>query len=308
MNVLVTGSQGYLGMMVSKSMADSGLNVRSLGLSIPGKIPKGYENIDFRAGDITSEGDMMSACDKIDVVIHLAAMDREACSKNPEMAAKVNGLGTKNVLSASKARKVKLLIYISSIHVYGSPSGIVDESTATSPKDDYAATKLLGEKYCLMDWEGLNTAILRLSNVFGHSESGKGKNLLVNDLCLQCFSSRKMVLKTSGLQKRNFVSINDVIGAIRIIMDAPDEKINRKIFNVGGSETLSVIDITRKVAQVYEKMYDKKPEIIVSSQSPAHHDFVLNFDAIKMLGYKPGQKIDGEIENIFTAIEKGGYR
>lgn len=121
---------------------------------------------DIRDGKALSEA--MTACDGI---IHLAAVSRVAWGEaDPTTCFAINVDGTANVLRAAAAQpRPPFVVFASSREVYGEMhAGRVTEDAPLAPVNIYGRSKLAAE--CLVDdarREGLRTAILRFSNVYG---------------------------------------------------------------------------------------------------------------------------------------------
>ena len=114
-------------------------------------------------------------------VIHLAAMMTAAVEEDPVTAARVNVVGTANVLEASARHQVARVVFVSSEAVYGHSqsrygSRGVREEDFCPPLEHhftYGAMKLLCEflasKY--VSTRGLSVACLRPSVVFGYGRA-----------------------------------------------------------------------------------------------------------------------------------------
>ncbi|HML25923.1 MAG TPA: GDP-mannose 4,6-dehydratase, partial [Methanomethylovorans sp.] len=87
-----------------------------------------------------------------DVVIHTAAqISVTASMEDPLSDAQNNVFGTLNLLEAARRSSISKFIYISSAAVYGDPINVpITESHPQDPLSPYGASKLSGEKYCMM--------------------------------------------------------------------------------------------------------------------------------------------------------------
>ena len=93
---------------------------------------------------------------KIDIVIHLAAIvPIKVVNKNKKEAEKVNYIGTKNIVDACIANKVKWFFFSSTSHVYKQSKNSLNELSATKPYSFYGKTKLKAEKYIIKNFEKL---------------------------------------------------------------------------------------------------------------------------------------------------------
>ena len=303
MKVLITGGFGYLGENIAKFLKEKGYDIRIFSIKHHESKKEKYET---QIGNILSKIDLKKACKGVDHIIHLAALSNpEMCKKDPLSALEINGFGTRNVLEVGEEIGIKKFIYVSSFHVYGNSKGKITEETPTKPLNDYGITKLLGELYCRQISKKMNYVILRLSNSYGPSLSDSGWNLVVNNLCKQCYKNKEIILKSKGVQKGNFVSINDINQAIHLILKEKPERIKGEIFNVGGNDTISISELANIVAQLYKEAYGKDAKIIIPKdvENKPLIDFDYRFDKIKNIGYEPRFSLKKGIINIFKTLE-----
>lgn len=303
MKILIIGGFGYLGEMVSKSLVDQGHSIRIFDKrELESGEREKYRNYEIQTGSILEKLVLREACSGIDCVVHLAALDQSSCGESPEKALEINGIGTKNVLQAAEQENVKLVIYSSTFHIYG-VDGRITEQTVPCPKSDYGISKLLGEYYCQQS--KLNSIVLRFANVYGLSTSRLGWNLVVNDLCKQAFENQNIILLSKGLQKRNFVSINEINQTISLILNTSLEKIKKGVFNIGGSNTVSISELAYAISKCYQKLYGQEVKITISEDAKEEQvkEFEYCYDRIKALGYSPETELKEEVIKIFKYLK-----
>lgn len=156
--ILVTGCKGLIGKALTKALSNAGYVVRGLDLKEDGA----------SRGDIRLREDVDRAIDGCTGVVHLAAVSRVIDGeRDPVSCWATNVEGTRNVLnSALAAPSSPWVIYASSREVYGRPSTLpVDEDAPRCPLNIYGRSKVAAED--LTSASGLQTAILRFSNVYG---------------------------------------------------------------------------------------------------------------------------------------------
>ena len=103
-------------------------------------------------------------------MVHLAANTGvDQSIKNPFEDLNTNIIGTYNLLSCSSSNNIKKFIFASSGAVIGDTKNPINENKPHNTKSPYGASKLSGEGYCKAFYGtyGLNTTILRFSNVYG---------------------------------------------------------------------------------------------------------------------------------------------
>jgi dTDP-4-dehydrorhamnose reductase len=146
MKVLVTGANGMLGIDLCAELETAGhavvradATVRD-GLTVPAWVHVDVTN--------TREIEECILYHQPDAVIHAAAYtDVDACERNPDLAHRVNALGTWNVAAVCGAHRITL-VYISTDFVFdGSKQAPYTEFDTPNPLSHYGASKLAGERF-----------------------------------------------------------------------------------------------------------------------------------------------------------------
>lgn len=131
MRIAITGSNGQLGRALQAAFAEEELLL-----------------IDLPESDITNLEALHArvVCFEPDLVIHTAAMtDVDGCERDPEVAYRINVIGTRNVAVAAQQSQCPL-VYISTDYVFdGTRQGPYWEYDAPHPLSVYARTKWMGE-------------------------------------------------------------------------------------------------------------------------------------------------------------------
>ncbi len=158
----MTGSSGLIGRTLSTLLTSKGIEVVKFDLQ-PSSETGCLDIRDGRAVDAAMSG--------IDGVIHLAAVSRVLVAEaDAKTCWATNVMGLRNVIeSMFMTRPRSWLIFASSREVYGqSARQPVKEQFDTRPVSTYGASKLEGERLVLQARNcGLQTAVVRLSNVYG---------------------------------------------------------------------------------------------------------------------------------------------
>ena len=250
--ILITGSTGYIGSRLCEWMA---INAKDTIRSISRK------NTDY-----FNDESIKKACEGADTVIHLASLNEKESSENPEEALKVNTALTLRLLNASISAGVRKFIYFSTAHVYGSPlTGFIDELKVPRPVTPYSITHKAAEDFVneKNDRKKISGLIFRLSNCFGYplNSSINQWNLVVNDLCRQAVTVKKLILKSSGIQKRDFITMTDVCRAAGHIISLDDLLLKDNIFNLGGDNAMSIYEIAEYISDTCFELFSYKPPV-----------------------------------------------
>lgn len=161
--VLVTGSSGLIGRHLEPLLAQHNYQMIAFDNAYPQNHPS--------YGDITEINTLRQAMPGCVGVLNLAAVSRVIWGEQePEKCRLTNYQGTKNVLQvAQEQENPPWVIFSSSREVYGQPDSLpVNEDMPLKPMNVYAHSKHDAEQAMLVArQQGLQTAIIRLSNVYG---------------------------------------------------------------------------------------------------------------------------------------------
>jgi len=309
MNILITGGFGYLGGRLSNFLKEKGHEVTILSRRIPKELIQWSKSFRIIEADIASPHLLKGTCQNQDVVVHAAAVKEVICAKDSYQALLVNGYGTRNMLEEAKRAGIELFVYLSTFHVYGHSAGdVIDETVCPNPIHDYAITHRLAEMYCLQfrETHGLKSVVLRISNGYGAPvhKSVNRWTLAINEFCRMAFEQKKITLRSSGTQERDFVAIPDICQAIDLIIQKRDQ-LRHFIYNVGGQNPCSILQIARLVATVYEERYGSEIEIEVPSQTTSvdYQKVTFNINRLQDLGFVPKGNMRQEIHAVFNILE-----
>ena len=303
MNILITGGFGYIGGRLAKMISTNTKHRVILGSRKPKKTPSQLPGVSSVLTQWDSPESLIGIMHGIDVVIHASGMNAQDCENDPDIAFQVNGVATSNLLMAAIKKKVGRFIYLSTIHVYGSPlAGRITEDSPTKASHPYATSHQAGEDAVLTESKkgNIKGIVVRLSNAFG-SPVYNDVNcwmLLVNDLCRQAVVNRSLVMTSSGKQRRDFVTLFDVVRAISHLLHLPKEQLEDGVFNVGGNWAPCVIDMALLIQSRCSDVLDFVPEIIRPEPSSCESAFDLEYRIDKLLstGFSLTGCVDDEVD------------
>jgi UDP-glucose 4-epimerase len=315
MKILVTGGLGYIGGRLISYFKEKCPDIDIvIADRIPSVIPSWAQDIKYFPLELLSEENVKECIANIkpECIIHLAALNEIDCSKDPELADKVNCRGTKFLVENALKYKVEHFIYFSTFHVYGkSATGVITEDTNPIPLNSYASTHLDAERVVsLSRSSGMKILLFRLSNSYGYpmDKNIKRWTLLVNDLCRQAVVTGKMVLMSSGKQKRDFISLGDVTEAVRYFLFEIYDKWKDGLYNLGSGKTISIIDMARNIKDFYFKKYGKRIELILRDNSGKKDDDVIDFeysvDKLKRTGFILQNNMEDEVYKTMDVCEE----
>jgi UDP-glucose 4-epimerase len=245
MNVLVTGGSGFIGSHVVDRLIEYGVKVRVYDLIMP----TFRDDIEYYQGSILDLTALQFAMNKIDAVMHLAAIaDVKGVYEYPHHSESVNVRGTINVLEAARKTGVKRVVYGSTIWVYSDvKEDIVNENTPLhAPAHLYTATKLAGEYYCQAynNLYGLEVVTLRYGIPYGPRARG---GAVIPIFVKKALNGEALTIAGDGSQYRNFIYVEDLaegnVAALQKIAA-------NKTYNLDGNEKISIKQIAETIQNI----------------------------------------------------------
>jgi len=201
-------------------------------------------------GDIRDLSFCHKSCEKVDFVLHQAALGSVPRSiDDPITTNEVNIQGTLNLLVAARDAHVKRFIYAASSSVYGNPVSTKSngktvaakvESQIPNPQSPYAISKLAGEYYCRVFYKvyKLEAISLRYFNVFGQrQDANSAYAAVIPKFIKSLMSNQAPTIYGDGEQSRDFTHIDNVVQANLNACHSPQEALGEALNIACGART-----------------------------------------------------------------------
>ena len=244
--ILITGSLGYLGSVLTQSLVESGYDCVGYDIGFFKDCllypPSTTKTILKDARDIT-EIDL----NNIDVVVHLAGISNDPMGKLD--VSSVYDPTRKYALDIAKMCK-KLgvrFIFASSCSIYGlGGNELLTEESQVTPQTGYSLNKLqVEEDLRSISDKDFSPIALRFATVFGHSPRIRF-DVVINMLTGMAMANKTIVLNSDGQAWRPNLHIQDVCKAVKCAVEFDYKGGELLVLNVGSDENnLQVIDIAR---------------------------------------------------------------
>jgi len=260
-NILVTGGTGFIGSAISKALCLKNYNVTVFDNNSRGKIDNIYKHkkIKFIRGDIRNYKNVLKACEKIDTVIHLAAVNgTKFFYEKPSTVLEVAAKGIINIIEACRKKKIKNLFLASSSEVYHHPNKIpTDENESIkipdimNPRFSYAGgkifTELMGIHFGRKFFKRL--IIFRPHNVYGKN---MGNEHVIPEFISRMKKNRSNIffIKGSGKETRSFIHIDDFVKAFLLVFKKGK---HMNIYNIGTESMVSINQLCKLIASILQK-------------------------------------------------------
>jgi UDP-glucose 4-epimerase len=297
---LVTGGAGFIGSHLVERLLQDGLEVTVLDNLSTGKRTNLPPDADLVLGDVRDPAIVTAAVSGADVVFHLAArVSIRASVDDFWQDAETNLLGTLNVLRACASRKVKKLVYASSMAVYAdAPQPVpLSEDYATAPISPYGIAKLASERYATVvaAQSGFDAVALRYFNTYGPRQTFTPYVGVITIFIQRLLRGEQPIIFGDGEQCRDFVYVGDIVKAT---VSAMRSDVSGEVFNVGSGHGTTV---NRIAALLCERLAPQIASQHVAAHAGELRNSVANIDkARRLLGYEPHGRLEDKIDELIA--------
>jgi nucleoside-diphosphate-sugar epimerase len=251
---LVTGATGFIGGRLAERLAlEHGVEVRALVRNLAGAARLARFPVTVIRGDVTNSSDLEAAVQGCDLVFHCAY----GTSGSQKHRAWVNTEGTRRVLAAAQAEKMKRIVYLSTLMVYGqTDDGDLDE---TAPRkrfgNPYSDSKLEAERMALAS--GLPVAVLQPTAVYGPWGG------VWTETVLKTLQAGRQILINGGNGLANPVYVDDLVSAM--LLAAVKDGAVGEAFLISSDEEVT----WREMFGRFERMLGGEPRTVDMTEAEA---------------------------------------
>ncbi|MBC7962539.1 MAG: NAD-dependent epimerase/dehydratase family protein [Steroidobacteraceae bacterium] len=258
MNILILGGAGFIGRHLCAGLTATGHCVTAFDL-----LPSGgridwpdIPGICWHAGDFTNASDIASALKGTDLVIHLVSTTLPKNSNdNPLYDLHGNVGGSLQLLDIMirQPSPPRIIFLSSGGTVYGIPHLIpIPEDHSTNPLCAYGIGKLAIEKYLALyqRLHGLDYRVLRLANPYGEQQSFRSGQGVIPAFLWKAIHREPFEIWGNGTVVRDYLYIDDVIGAIMATMEYNGPE---RLFNIGSGSGHSLNDLISLIRELLGK-------------------------------------------------------
>ncbi|MHA2358137.1 MAG: NAD-dependent epimerase/dehydratase family protein [Candidatus Heimdallarchaeaceae archaeon] len=298
-SILITGGLGQIGFYsylqlrekYQISILDNMLNAK---VSPP-------EDILFIKGDIKDK-EIYDSLPEIDYIIHCAAqISPEKSVEKPIFDAKINILGTLQLLEYARKKDISKFLLLSSAATYGNPQFLpITETHPRNPISPYGISKLVSEKYTLLyaDLYNLDTIVLLPFNVYSDLQKENDPYAGVIYKFIKSIKNNKApVIQGDGHQTRDFIHVKDVARAIEIALN---KRGVCKTINIGSGEPISILELANMLIKFSKS--DLEPVFDKPREGDIRESYASTKTAKLELGFTPEIKLEKGLEELFNQI------
>jgi UDP-glucuronate 4-epimerase len=257
--LLVTGGAGFIGSHLVERLLELGHRIVVLDdfddYYDPALKRRNLRAAAARPGFRLVEGDIrdarlvdeLFAAERFAAVIHLAARAGVRPSiQDPALYTSVNLDGTTCLLEACRRHRVGRFLFGSSSSVYGNNPKVpfAEADPVDHPISPYAATKRAGELLCHAHHHlfGIDVACLRFFTVYGPRQRPE---MAIHKFARQLAAGEPVEQYGDGRSARDYTYVADIVEAVVLALE---RGAGYHVWNLGGSQTVSLADLVRKIA------------------------------------------------------------
>jgi len=280
MKVLITGSAGLIGGEVTKALVEQGYEVVATDLvncDSPAR--------NFTLGNLESDYFVKSLDFACDAVVHLGSIPSPV-TESDEKIFRNNVIGTYHVFASAVKERVPLVVYASSLSIYGiawsghwaSPEyAPLDESHPRYHFESYALSKEVNERSADMWANRSETAFVGLRLPFCKSESA------ISDLARKMREGDREALQQGAKNLWAYLDIRDAIQGILTVLKAGAK--GSTTFNFAASDTIAPRPTMEMLAEYH-------PATVVKSPHPSYQSVIDCSRWRAVYGYEPKFLLD----------------
>lgn len=256
MRVAVSGSTGLIGGHVAHRLAQHHEVV------CLGRHNSADQSVDF------NQLEMIKALDLTNVAafVHCAGVVDEDVADNVRQSYWRSSVALEALIERALYFGVKHFVYFSTAHVYGPLVGSINERTVVNPLSDYALAHYVAEqtlKRCVA--KQMQCIILRPNAVFGLPVDMTYFDrwwLIPYAFPLAALKLGAITLKSTGEQRRNFVSAQDLAQYVEQCLQQKITDVGTVIINPLGAQHYTVYEFARLCCETLANMKQQVCQVI----------------------------------------------
>ena len=308
MHIFITGIAGFLGANLADYYISKKFKVSGCDNLVGGTTKNiNLKKVKFYKANCENLDEMTKIMKGVDVVVHTAAYPHEGLSSfSPYLICKSNFIGAVSVFTAAIQKKVKRIVFCSSMARYGGVKFPFYENQNTKPVDPYGVSKLAAEQVLkiLSDSHGIEYNIAVPHNIIGpkqkYDDPYRNVVSIMINLMLQ---KRKPIIYGDGKQTRNFSDIDDCIYCLDKLIR--DKKIKSEIFNIGPDEdSISINELYEILSNKLQ--FNKDAQYVEDRPNEVKNAICSSDKARKFLSYKTSVSLNDSIDKVIKYIKKNG--
>ena len=313
--ILITGATGFIGTQIVLSLAKASmeynLNTKIILLVRSKEKAKNifyeqlkFANIKLLQQDINKK---IKYNGNVDYIIHTASnTSSKSFVDTPVETISTTIDGTKNILEFAKVKKVKSIVFLSSMEVYGeinSETPLKEDNLGKlelqNERNSYSQAKRLAENLCYSYFKEYNIPVktARLCQIIGANIPYNDSRVFAQ-FARNVIEKKDIVLFTDGSTTRNYCYITDCVTAIFTILQKGK---SGESYNVANQEAICSI---KEIAENLLRNTDLKIkyETLKSNIYPSNCKLFLSTDKLQTLGWQAQVSLEEMLSKLVDGL------
>jgi len=300
MNILVTGSNGFIGSHIVHRLVEQGHEV--FGLVTPFEATEVYymkllQGSKVLSGDLRDRFSLDLAVREAnpEIIFHLGALTSVGQSfRNPEVFSDTNYLGTMRLLASCSQHAPRLQKFINTTTtecLKSRPEPHTELNFEYDYNSPYGVSKIAAEFYTKLAYraQGIPTINVRPNNTFHRKTS---KHFLVETIVTQMLEGDKVALQGSTDITRNWTLVDDTVSGFLAVMEngKPGE-----LYHLARKENIASI---ADLIEVAKRVLNWSGEVVTGTKPRPYDPTCLTLDTVRdrEIGWKPKHSLEQAIK------------
>ncbi|HEY8102186.1 MAG TPA: NAD-dependent epimerase/dehydratase family protein [Burkholderiaceae bacterium] len=298
-SILLLGGGGFIGSALAKRLATQGMRVHVVSRHI---VISPDPNVIMHTGDLSDLSLLKKILPECATVVHLASISTPGSSATHPTQELNNIQPVLQLLEKLQDQADTHLIFLSSGGtVYGNPAqNPVAESAALAPLSFYGAGKVAIEGF-LSSFRNKSHAvtILRPSNTYGPEQNINQGFGLIRTVLQHILQGTPIEIWGDGENVRDFIYIEDVVDAIVLVINTPDDS---NTYNVGCGQGHTINEVLTIAQQICGLPLQINYHV---ARGVDVREVVLDFSHIRTtLGWHPHVSLDDGIQRTWQWLKR----
>ncbi len=234
MRIVITGTSGFIGSrLLQAARAAYGADVTAC-TSQPSE---GSHIVYSSLGSFALKPAHLALVEEAEVLIHAGAFIPKQSTDANQVAGCNSNITFVEQLLSLPWRKLRKIIFVSTVDVYAPVEGVISETSVTNPPSLYGLSKLYCERlvHIFAAKHGISGHALRVGHVYGPGEEKYRK--VIPKSIQSIIEGKEIELWGDGAELRSFIYVDDVVRAVVRAVVSPDLP---EIVNVAGGTPISI--------------------------------------------------------------------
>lgn len=319
--IMITGASGLVGARVVKKLLEERKNVKIVALV------RDLEKARRKLKDYLQDSRLMllknDVChpivceDKVDYIIHAAGVTGGSRQHIETPMTTINTAlqGTIHLLEYARKQRVKGVVYLSSLEVYGricSNAGSISENDGgyidpTNVRSSYSESKRMCECICASYARqfDLRVMIARLTATFGPGVAYTDGRVFAQ-FARSVIEKQNIVLKSTGETVRNYCDVDDCAEALILLLEKGE---SGQAYNIANEMTeVSIKDMAERFIKLFpDAGISLEFDLSVDATKLGYNQImrtVLSSEKIRALGWIPRYSLDDTIVRLVNSMKR----